>query len=114
MSAAIQNVPRLGVNSVRASGRAMCHADADFGEGASVVTKEEILTLAEVANDLQCSKSQISNLINGRVRGVCPLPIIPLGRRKLVRRSSLEAWKRVNERSLDGAMLPPSPQSDAA
>jgi hypothetical protein len=75
--------------------------------------KDEVLTLAEVAADLQCSKSQISNLVNGRVRGVRALPVIPLGRRKLVRRCSLEAWKKENEVLVDDAMLSASSQSDA-
>ena len=66
------------------------------------IAPEEVLTMAQVAQDLQCSKSQISNLINGKVRGVLPLPVIPLGRRKLVRRSSLEGWKRANERLIPG------------
>ena len=77
------------------------------------ILTDEVLTLAQVAQDLHCSKSQISNLVNGRVCGVLPLPVIPLGRRRLVRRTSLEGWKRDNERSLGGAMLPASPQSDA-
>ena len=59
---------------------------------------DEILTLVEVAADLRCSKSHVANILNGKVAGVSPLPFIPAGRRKLVRRSALENWKRENER----------------
>ena len=74
---------------------------------------EQILTLQEVAADLRCSKSQVSNLVNGRIRGVPPLPTNPLGRRLLVRRSALEAWKRQSERIPDGAMLGSAPKPNA-
>ena len=63
----------------------------------------EVLTVAEVATHLRCSKAHICNAINGRVRGVTPLPAISMGRRKLVRRAALESWMRVNEPS--GAMI---------
>ena len=58
---------------------------------------DEILTVLEVAADLRCSKAHIYNVINGTVAGVTALPAIHLGRRKLIRRSSLEAWKQANE-----------------
>lgn len=57
----------------------------------------EVLTIPEVARHLRCSKAHVYNAINGKVEGVTPLPAIRMGRRKLVRRSSLEAWKRANE-----------------
>lgn len=74
---------------------------------------DEILTMVQVAEDLRCSKSQVSNLINGRVRGVRPLAAIPLGRRKLVRRTTLEAWKCANEMAVCGDILLSSPKADA-
>lgn len=46
----------------------------------------EILTVAEVAARLRCSKAHVCNAINGKVRGITPLPAISMGRRKLVRR----------------------------
>ena len=77
------------------------------------MTQDEILTIAEVAEELKCSKQHVHNAINGRVAGVSPLPAIHMGRRKLVRRSALERWKRLNEKgSLDG-MMPASPEVDA-
>jgi excisionase family DNA binding protein len=60
----------------------------------------EILTPSEVAADLRCSKAQVYRLLNGEVKDVPKLPYISLGRKKLVRRSTLEDWKRVNESSI--------------
>ena len=57
----------------------------------------EVLTVAEVAQHLRCSKAHVYNLINGSVRGVSQLPAIALGRRKLVRKSTLESWEGLNE-----------------
>ncbi len=57
----------------------------------------EILSIHEVAANLRCSKVNVYNAINGKVSGVSQLPAIPMGRRKLVRRSSLESWKAANE-----------------
>jgi excisionase family DNA binding protein len=58
---------------------------------------DEILTVAEVATELRCSRAHVYNAIAGKVVGVQRLPAISMGRRKLVRRSSLELWKRENE-----------------
>jgi excisionase family DNA binding protein len=78
-----------------------------------MTTHDEVLTAAEVAAELKCSKAHVHNAINGKVAGVSPLPAIRMGRRTLVRRSALERWKRVNEKgSLDG-MMPASPEVDA-
>ena len=60
----------------------------------------EILTASEVARELRCSKAHVHNLINGKVNGAGPLPAIALGRRRLVRRTSLNDWVRANERTL--------------
>ena len=58
-----------------------------------------MMTVQEVADELRCSKGHVYHLINGTVEGVTPLPCLQLGRRKLVRRSSLEAWKDENDRA---------------
>jgi excisionase family DNA binding protein len=63
-------------------------------------TINRVLTVAEVARELRCSKAHVHNLINGRVSGVKPLPAIPLGRRRIVRRESLNDWIASNERHL--------------
>jgi excisionase family DNA binding protein len=73
-----------------------------------------VLTIPEVAAELRCSKAHVYNVINGRVRGVSSLPAIVMGRRKLVRRSTLDRWKYANERGgLGNAILTPSPIVDA-
>jgi excisionase family DNA binding protein len=75
---------------------------------------DEVLTVAEVAAELRCSKAHLHNAINGKVAGVSPLPAIHMGRRKLIRRSALERWKRANERGSIGDMIAPSLEVDAA
>ena len=60
----------------------------------------EIPTASEVARELRCSKAHVHNLINGKVHGTLPLPTVTLGRRRLVRRVSLDQWLRANEHTL--------------
>jgi excisionase family DNA binding protein len=80
-----------------------------------MTVRDEVLTIAEVAADLRCSKAHVYHAINGKVSGVSALPAITMGRRKLVRRSSLERWKRTNERGgLGPDILSGSPEVDAA
>jgi len=74
---------------------------------------DQVLTIAEVAVDLRCSKAHVYNLIAGKVGDVEPLPVIPMGRRKVVLRETLEVWKRRSQRVAAGAMLPSSPEVDA-
>ena len=73
----------------------------------------DVLTVEEVALELRVSKAHAHNLINGKVRGVRPLPAIPLGRRRIVLRSTLERWQSLNERVLNGDILPASPEVDS-
>jgi excisionase family DNA binding protein len=65
----------------------------DFGSG--------VLTVQEVALELRCSKAHVHNLVNGKVHGAQPLPALRLGRRRLVRRASLEKWIEANEGCYD-------------
>jgi hypothetical protein len=74
----------------------------------------EILTLAEVAAELRCSKAHVAKCIQGQVKNVTPLPAISMGRRKLVRRAALEAWKHANEQHRADAILPSSLDVNAA
>jgi hypothetical protein len=64
-----------------------------------ISNSSEIVTVTEVAALLRCSKAHVCNAINGKVRGVTPLPAIPMGRRKLIRLSALTAWLAANEPS---------------
>jgi len=77
------------------------------------MSNREVLTIREVAEELRCSKAHVYNVIAGRVAGVSPLPAIAIGRRRLVRRKTLDTWQRDNERVLAGDMLPSSPEIDA-
>lgn len=52
----------------------------------------EVLTTREGAQVLRCSKAHFCNLLNGRVAGIPRLPCLRLGRRKLVRKTSLKEW----------------------
>ena len=69
------------------------------------MTIDEILTVADVRKELRCSKAHVHNAINGKVKGVTQLPAIHMGRRKLVRRSALERWKRDNEKGASDGMI---------
>jgi hypothetical protein len=107
-----RNCVRCGQLSEVRTAQRVAEAVHGGDEACGSMRFEQILTLSEVARDLHCSKSQVSNLVNGRIQGVRPLPAIPLGRRRLVRRCTLEAWKSANERALDGDTLLVSPQSE--
>ena len=72
------------------------------------VDHDSILTIPEVAADLRCSRAHVYNVINDTVEGVSPLPVIQMGRRKLVRRSTLEQWKQVNEKTPTDGNVPPA------
>ena len=57
----------------------------------------DLLTLAEVAKLLHCSKAHICNAVAGHLSGCPPIPAMSLGRRKLVRRAALLSWIERNE-----------------
>jgi Helix-turn-helix domain len=58
----------------------------------------DLLTLDDVALLLHCSKAHVSHIVAGEVEGCTPLPALRLGRRRLVRRVTLEAWVMENDR----------------
>jgi excisionase family DNA binding protein len=60
----------------------------------------DLLTMAEVAKLLHCSKAHVCNAVAGKVRGCAPIPAVSLGRRKLVRRESLRQWIERNEAAI--------------
>jgi excisionase family DNA binding protein len=62
-------------------------------------SQNNVLTVEEVARELRCSKAHVHNLINGKVRGAQPLPCVRVGRRCLVRQSSLTTWIEASERT---------------
>ena len=76
-----------------------------------MIVEREILTAEDVASELRCSNMHVYNVINGKVSNVSRLPSICVGRRKLIRRTSLERWKRLNEHGDNSAMMfPPETQ----
>lgn len=67
----------------------------------SLGPESRILTVAEAAGALRCSKAHVHNLINGKVDGMRPLPSLQLGRRRLIRKISLDLWIEANEQCYD-------------
>ena len=51
-----------------------------------------LLTVAEAARELRCSKGHVHNIIHGKVPDVPPLPVLRIGRRVLIRHEGLKAW----------------------
>lgn len=67
------------------------HASERAGQ-LDVAGVSKVLNLAEAAALVRCSRAHLSNIINGKVRGIPHLPILRIGRRVLFRRESLELW----------------------
>ena len=57
----------------------------------------DVLTVADVAKVLRCSRAHVCKIINGQVKGTAPIPAIAVGRRKIVRRESLLHWMSQSE-----------------
>jgi len=91
----VENLERLMDEGQAVGGRGPIWKDSI--EGTNDMEHFDLLTLAEVAKLLQCSKAHVSNAVAGRVRGCAPIPSVSLGRRKLVRRESLAEWIERNE-----------------
>jgi excisionase family DNA binding protein len=62
-----------------------------------LMNEKRILTISEVAEILRCSKTHVSNVLNGHVFGVPRLTHFAMGRRKLVRREWLDRWMEENK-----------------
>ena len=69
---------------------------------------DDVLTVKEVALELRCSTPHVRKAISGKLPGVTRLPAIPMGRKKLIRRSSLEQWKRENDSGHPDGTIPSS------
>jgi transcriptional regulator with XRE-family HTH domain len=54
--------------------------------------RREILDVKAVARVLGCSISHVSNILNGKVAGLPPIPHVRAGRLRLVRREVLMRW----------------------
>jgi len=60
----------------------------------TAVTTPRLLTMAEAAVYLRCSRSHLSNLLKDRIACTPRLPCVRIGRRVLFRREALELWVR--------------------
>jgi hypothetical protein len=56
-----------------------------------------VLTIADAAKELRCSKAHLAKVLNGQ-------PHLRLGRRKLIRRSMLYQWMAEVERAQSGML----------
>jgi excisionase family DNA binding protein len=63
------------------------------------IESSEVLTISDTAAVMRCSKAHVANLVNGKVRGAPPLASIRVGRRRLIRRTSLDRWMEAAEQS---------------
>ena len=61
------------------------------------VVGRDVLTLREVAAILRCSKTHVSNVINGKVGGVPTLTHVRMGRRIMIRSVWLHDWMETNK-----------------
>lgn len=59
---------------------------------------KEILDVRGAAKLLRCSPAHISNILNGKVKGLPPIPHVRAGRLRLIRRQKLIQW--VEEREI--------------
>jgi hypothetical protein len=63
----------------------------------TTTTDDRILTINDVAAILRCSKTHVSHVLAGKIRGIPRLTHIAVGRRKLIRRQWLEQWMEINK-----------------
>ena len=61
------------------------------------VRQSDVLTVAEVAQRLRCSRAHVCNVMKGKVIGLPRLTHLSLGRRKLVRVEWLHQWMEENK-----------------
>ena len=73
----------------------------------------DLLTLADAAKLLHCSKAHVCKAVSGRIRGCTPIPAVSIGRRKLIRRETLRLWIERNERETADATISTLPERDA-
>lgn len=52
----------------------------------------ELLTSREAAQLLRLSRAHLTHVLQGKVRGLPPLPSVQIGRRRLIRRIALLKW----------------------
>ena len=57
----------------------------------------EILDVRGAAALLHCSPSHVSNILNGKVPNLPPIPNVPAGRKRLIRKDALIKWFKAQE-----------------
>ena len=65
---------------------------ADRAAAIGMNTNREILDVKGAAQVLGCSVAHVSNMLNGKVAGVPPMPHVRAGRLRLIRRGALMRW----------------------
>ena len=73
----------------------------------------DLLTLADAAELLHCSKAHVCKAVSGRIQGCPPIPAVSIGRRKLIRRETLRLWIESNERVTADANISTLPERDS-
>jgi hypothetical protein len=68
-----------------------------MGSAHEMEQQNDIVSIDEIATNLRCSRAHVYNAINGKLAGISKLPAICMGRRRIVRRSSFESWKILND-----------------
>jgi excisionase family DNA binding protein len=58
---------------------------------------KEILDVKGAAKLLRCSPAHLSNILNGKVKGLPPIPHVRAGRLRLIRRQKLMEWVEQRE-----------------
>ena len=66
-------------------------------------SEKEILDVRGAAQVLGCSVAHVSNLLNGKVEGVPPIPHVRAGRLRLIRRAALMRWFEQQEAASKGS-----------
>jgi hypothetical protein len=51
-----------------------------------------LLTREETMGRLRLKAAHFSRLVNGKVKGLPPLPVVQIGRRQLFREESVQQW----------------------
>jgi len=67
-------------------------------------TEKEILNVKGAAQVLGCSPAHVSNILNGKVEGVPPIPHVRAGRLRLIRRAALIRWFEEQEEVSKGSV----------
>jgi hypothetical protein len=57
-----------------------------------------LLSMADIVAEYGIKKPSLSRAINGKLANCTKLPCVSIGRRRMVRPESLDAWLRENER----------------